>query len=510
MQQSSLEQLRQEQELETKSKTRLRWVTDHLGLVVLLSTMAMYFATLNGIWATDHSSAILDFQYSLWSDHSFIVGKVGSFTVNSVDLFQYKGNYFMANAPGVAFLTLPGAIAAFILNAGHFTVFGKALLFTEVPIAIANSFAAYFIFKIGNYYFQKDVSAFLALCYAFSTISWPFATYLFQSDVSALFDLLAAFLVIKIDRSNSLNSSSGKVGSFVFALITGLAVTCGTFTDYVNGILVPIIGIYLFFALRKSRKKIIAKNLTGFLTGSLVVSSILFGLYNYLSFGRVFVSSEQLYLHSSSILGNFTFPVDMGMILNLFTPMRGLFFFSPILILGVWGLWKMMRDSTTDRESFLFLSIFLGIIGLYSAWYAPDGGLSFGPRLIISSIPFLLIPAGFIISNARGRFSYAFVYLLYAAGVCINGSAAFTGALAPPTKSWLVSPFFSLTLPDLLAGKVDIWWKSSLGDFWVVVMAIVLGFALFFPMTCSYLSEKVYCLDPRGDGNNFRLTKLEQ
>ncbi len=427
------------------------------------------------------------------------MGKVGSFASNSVDLFQYNGSYYMANAPGVAFLTLPGAIAAFILNAGHFTVFGKAMLFTEIPVAVGNSMAAYLVFKIGNYYFKKDVSAFLAFCYAFSTISWPFATYLFQSDVSALFDLIAAFLVIKIDRSNSFRWSIRRASSIMLPLIAGLAVSCGIVTDYVNGILVPIIAIYLLFALRRNGRRVVAKNLVGFLSGSLLVSSILLGLYNYLSFGRVFVSSEQLYLHSSSVFGNFTFPVDMGMILNLFTPTRGLFFFSPILILGAWGLWKMMRDSTTDRESFLFLSIFLGIFGLYSAWYVPDGGLSFGPRLIISSIPFLLIPAGFVTSEARGRFSYSFVYLLYAAGVIVNGSGAFAGALAPPTQNWLVSPFFSTTTPNLLAQKVDIWYESYVGDYWVVVMAAVLGFTLFLPMACGYLSERVYRYEPKSE-----------
>ncbi len=158
---------------------------------------------LNGVWITDHTTAFVDFQYSLWMNHSFILGKVGSFVPNSVDLFQYNGNYYMANAPGIAFFTLPGAIAAFLLKGGPLNLYGNTLLFTEIPIAIANSFAAYFVFKIGNYYFRKDVSSFLAFCYAFSTISWPFATFLFASDVSALFDLMAVFLVIKIDRSNS-------------------------------------------------------------------------------------------------------------------------------------------------------------------------------------------------------------------------------------------------------------------------------------------------------------------
>jgi hypothetical protein len=491
VQQSSLEPVRQKEKLETRSKSRLKWVTDHLGILIVLSTLTTYLVTLNEVWATDHSTAIVEFQYSLWTNHSLFLGKVGSFIPNSVDVFQFGSRYFMANAPGVAFFTLPGAVLAFLLKGGPLDVYGNTLLFTEIPIAITNSLAAYFVFKIGNYYFRKEVSSFLAFCYAFSTISWPFATFLFQSDVSAMFDLIAVFLVIKIDRSNSLDD---KENGFLLPLIAGLAVACGVVTDYVNGVLIPVFGIYLFFALRGMGRKAIAKNLSGFFSGSVLVSSLLLGLYNYLGFGRVFVSSEQLFLHSPSILGNFTFPVDLGMLLNLLTPMRGLLFFSPVLVLGVWGFWKMLRDSTTDREGLLFLAVFLGILGLYSAWYDPTGGLSFGPRLVISAIPFLLIPAGFIIRDMKGRFSYTFVYLLYAAGVCINGIAAFVGALAPPSTSWLISPFFSTTLPNLLSGKLDGWWESYVGDLSFVIMSLVLGFALFLPMIAGYLSEKIHPL----------------
>ncbi|HYB04382.1 MAG TPA: hypothetical protein VED17_07965 [Nitrososphaerales archaeon] len=486
MQQSSLEELRQEDVLEAKAKSRLESVTDHLGLLIVISTLSAYLVNLNGVWTTDHSTAIVEFQYSLWRNHSFILGKVGSFFPNSVDVFQYNGNYYMANAPGIAFFTLPGAIAAFLLKGGPLDLYGNTLLFTEIPIAIANSFAAYFVFKIGNYYFRKDVSSYLAFCYAFSTISWPFATFLFQSDVSALLDLMVVFLVIKIDRA----SSCGRGMRFGPPVLAGLVVACGVITDYVNGILIPTIGVYLFFALRKQGRKLVGKSLLGFLSGSIGTSSLLLGLYNYSSFGKFFVSSEQLYLHSASILGNFNFPVDQGLFLNLLTPMRGLFFFSPVLLLGVWGFWEMLRDSSTDREGLLILSVFLGILMLYSAWYDPTGGLSFGPRLIVSSIPFLLLPAGFVISKTRNRFSYAFVYLLYAVGVCISGAAAFVGALAPPTKSWLVSPFFSTTLPSLLSGKLDGWWKGYAGNLSFIIMVSVLGFALLLPLMIGYVSER--------------------
>ena len=298
-------------------------------------------------------------------------------------------------------------------------------------------------------------------------------------------------MAIKIDRSSlaEKNLENGKENrNFVWPLLCGLAIAGGVTVDYTNGVLIPIIGLYLLFSLRKKNHGLL-KFLLGFLLGSVFVTFCMLAMYNYLSFGKVLVSSEQLYLHSSSILGNFSFPVDLGIILNLFTPMRGLFFFSPILILGCWGLWKMMRDPRTDRDSLLFLSVFLGIVGLYSAWYDPTGGLSYGPRLIISSIPFLLIPAGFVISKANGKYSYAFVYLLYATGVVVNGVAAFVGVLAPPSDNWLTSPFLSYAVPRFASGNLDIWWKSYAGDLWILAAASILGFALLVPMLIGYFQE---------------------
>ena len=292
-------------------------------------------------------------------------------------------------------------------------------------------------------------------------------------------------LRIKINRSNNRPEENGVnyvSHNFVLPFLCGLAIACGTIVDYVNAILIPIVGLYLLGVLRKKKRIAVLKSFLGFLSGSVFVTFSLLGLFNYLSFGKVLTSSEQLFLHSSSIFGNFSFPVDMGIILNLFTPMRGLFFYSPILILGVWGLWKMLRNPELDSEAFLFLAIFLGILGLYSAWYDPTGGLSFGPRLIISSIPFLLIPSGFVISGAKGKYSYTFVYLLYAIGVVTNGVAAFVGVLVPPSNDWLTSPFLTTTIPYFVSENLDTWWKYYVGDLWMIVAAFILGSALFLPM----------------------------
>ncbi|MHB8565587.1 MAG: glycosyltransferase family 39 protein [Nitrososphaerales archaeon] len=454
----------------------------HTGLIVFLSSFAVYLLTLNGVWATDHSTAFVEFLYSIFANHSFILGKVGLFQPHSVDVFAYNGNYYMANAPGTAFFALPFAVLAFLLI-GHFSVFGDTLLLTELPIALANSIAAYFVYRISIFYFKKDVSAFLAFVYAFSTISWPFSSFFFQSDLSALFDLLAAYLAIRIGRNTG--------SSLRLILYCGLVVAVATTVDYVNAILMPILCIYIVASRRKLavRRFNLVKSGIVFLGGA-SVAFLALGAYNYVSFGDPLFSSEQLYLKSPNFFGNFTFPMHLGVILLLFSPMRGLFLFSPILILGALGIWKMAMRSSVDREALLFLTLFLGILLPYSAWYDPTGGESFGPRFIISSIPFILIPSGFAISEIKGKYGYSVVYLLYAAGVLINGLASMVSILAPPTKQWMISPFVSIIIPHIASGQIDSWWQGNLGGYWFVLASGIILFALFIPMVCSYILEK--------------------
>ena len=70
------------------------------------------------------------------------------------------------------------------------------------------------------------------------------------------------------------------------------------------------------------------------------------GLYNYVNFGDPLRGTEQLYLHASSLLTEFSYPLDLGAYLNLFSPYRGLFVYSIFLVIGVFGFYEMMKRST--------------------------------------------------------------------------------------------------------------------------------------------------------------------
>jgi Dolichyl-phosphate-mannose-protein mannosyltransferase len=448
----------------------------------------MYVLCLNGTYSTDHTTSFLELAWAIWHNHSFALAKVNNsiscpsgganpieYTTGvycTVDDFVYKGSYYSALAPGTVFLMLPFAALGFIKN-GAFSLYGTVLLYSEFFIALTNSLATIFLYKICRLYFQETTAIFIALAYAFSTIAWPFATFLFQSDPSAAFDLLAAFLLLRMVRANKINLRG--------SIFCGLALATAVTIDYVNAILIPIFLFYLLFSVRKESLQVVVKDLLGFFLAAFVSAGVI-GAYDYLSFGNLFLTSESLYL-GGGLFSSFSEPLDWGLLLNLFTPYRGLFIYSPILILGVYGFYKMLRSNVYDKDGVFILALFLGILFPYSKWYVLDAGLSYGPRFVIPAIPFLLIPVGFVINEPKQRGNRILAYCLFAIGVVTNGIAALTSALAGTETSWLRSPFLDSAYPLFIQHNFDSWFLAPFAqEYWWLIGALFIGVALIMPV----------------------------
>jgi hypothetical protein len=446
------------------------------GLLIFLSTLLVFAFSLNSIWAADHPTSLIELSYALWAKHSIVLGKVGDFNPQSVDDFARNGSYYSALAPGASFLALPFVGPGFMLD-GKFTPFGNAMLLSEFFVALCNSAAAYLVFKLGSMYFSEKTSAFVAFAYAFSTISWPFATYFFQSDVSAMLDLLAVYLAIRMAR----RGSSGLAATIPCGAVLGVALT----VDYVNVVLVPLVSIFLAHAFRRK--------LAGFasgLAGLLVTAAagvVVLAFYNQAAFGNPLVTTEQAYRQSSSLLGSFSYPLLDGLYLDLFSPLRGIFVYCPILILGAIGFRLMARRPEIRSEGLLLAACFVGILLPYSMWYDAAGGEAFGQRFLIPAIPFLLLPSGFAI-EARERGFAALAYILYGAGVLLNGIAGITTAI-PQVEAVSHFPFLTHVLPLFLNGMLDTWWWRRAGPAWWAPAVLIIATALVLPLLFARLSR---------------------
>ena len=439
------------------------------GLVVFGMAFLVYVWCANGVYATDHATTFIQLDYSLWSRHSISLGDVGSLVPNSVDDLVYNGRYYSALAPGTAFLALPFMGVAFVLQGGY-SEFGTSLLMAGVFESLAGAFAAFLVYKIARLHFRESTSVFLSFSFAFSTIAWPFATYFFQSDVSAAFVLLAVWFAVRAGRSDG--------SSQRFWLYCGLATSIAFTVDYVNGVLVPIFAAYLILSQRKDGWRPV-RRLPLFLVASFVGFAAI-GAYDHVAFGNPFLTTEAAYSQSGTALDSFDFPVYLGVFLNLFTPLRGLFLFAPLTFLGQFGFFDGLSEKGRRGEYALFLAVFWGILLPYSAWHEPLGGLSFGPRFIVPAIPFMILPIG-ILMEKSGMLLRGLVYCLYGAGVFINGPAALISAITPG-DDWGSSPFVDSILPRLSSGELDTFWAGHAGQLWPIFAALIIGSALVLPL----------------------------
>jgi hypothetical protein len=472
-------------------------------LLIFISTLLVYALTVNTLWTGDHANSIMELEYSLFSSHTFtlgkaltsnsyILGKSGVHMLDSVDIFEYNQHFYSAIAPGVAFFALPFASLGFILD-GHFTFFGYASLFNELFLSFANSIAAVFVYKISRLYFSQSTSIFLSFVYAFSTFAWPLATMIFQHDLSAMFDVISAYCILSYFRAVPIDAGKGGKLGLSRPILAGLSAGLAFTVDYVSAALILVLLVYVWFCLR-GKSFDLASKLKVFLgvLGATLIGIITIAYYNIEAFGHILDFSEQTYLASrGGILSHFSTPIYYGLEINILSPYRGLIFYAPFVVVGVLGLIKVFRnrgklfDSASRRDAIFLGVLALGTIIPYSAWYDIYGGESFGPRFLVAALPFLLIPAGYFLESARSnRSSTLFkVYLVYAFGVVVNAAGAMNNALGGCTNGnyWTYVPF-ECSIPNLAKGELDGWWRSLPEYYWVPILIAIVAFTLILPL----------------------------
>ncbi|MDG7007294.1 MAG: hypothetical protein JRN06_03490 [Nitrososphaerota archaeon] len=461
------------------------------GLLVFVVALVAFELSVNGVWATDHPTSFVQLDYALWHDHSFALTSATRVPPWSVDDFVYRGQNYSALAPGTAFLALPFTGLGFTL-AGGYTAYGDVLLLSEAFVALTGALAAYVLYRLASLYFRRSTSVFLGFAFAFSTILWPFATYFFQSDPSALFVLLTAYFGVKAARAEG--------GGAGLALLSGLSGGVAFTLDSVNGVLLPILMAFILLGRRRGGG---IRSAGAYLLGSLPGFAAI-GYYNYSIFGNPLVGTEQSYLHVSSVLGSFTTSPIFGLTLDTVSLARGLLIFAPVLLLGLIGYLDALRDGSVRLEMFLYLAIFLGILVPYSMWYEPDGGLSYGPRFIVAAIPFLLLPAGYVVDQARG-WRRGLIYGVYLAGVVMNGMAAVVSAIpAIPqgANEFAFSPFASVVLPAFLRGGLDTTWGFGSPHAAILGALLIFAFGVVIPVATVELVRRRENMGGLGPGRS--------
>ena len=385
------------------------------------------FAVLLGAFAASPVATPADSRWSLHTALSFAKGQGGDLT-DYLPILQEQKYYaieFRDGRPrtiypiGTSLLAMP-AVALIALASPDWakrlstTIHAKTEKFIASMIGAAAG--AIFFWTIVCQFQSKALALGATAIFSFSTSIWSTATRaLWQHGPLVLMLVIAMLLLLKARRRAEL------IQYVAIPLAIGYVIRPTAVVPIV------VLSVYVLFYYRAWFLRYV------FWAMLIAIPWIAYNIHIYGALLPPYYSSNA-FSESTRFLE--------GLLGNLFSPSRGLFVFSPVLLLSLSGFVLSLRDASWRPLHLAFGAIILGhslIIGAASMWW---GGHCFGPRFMTDVIPFLVyftsfnlrMPAAFG-RGARGVGRTAVVGL-----AIISAAIHSQGALREETLQWNVEP----------------------------------------------------------------------
>jgi hypothetical protein len=333
----------------------------------------------------------------------------------------YNGHYYSTLPPGQSFIAIP----FFLVGKGIWMVlsyFGINLSYisvTYIPVAMLSSISAalttaLFHKLLTDLNIESNSTILTSIILAFGTTSWIYAKTFFAQSLSMFLNFFGIYLVLMAAKSEK------PYKFFLAGIIIGIAITVR-----VSNILL-VIPIFIYLILRSQT----SKSFVLFFAGILPALSLLL-LYNFLCFDNPFITGYyyDLLYDYTSVASTFSTNPLIGLFGLLFSPGRGLFIYSPVLVLSIPGFYYFFKSN--KEEAILFILSFLVILLFYSTYTWWHGGLSYGPRFLTDVIPVFVLPIGKTLERfSSNKYFRIFFYIILGFSVFTQIIGVLTSPLA--------------------------------------------------------------------------------
>ena len=295
-----------------------------------------------------------------------------------------------------------------------FYLFGKALSFllgievsltTQFMVSMINALLTalsclmVFRFATERLELNSRTGLFLALGFGLSTISWYYSEDFMSEPAATLFLLLAVYYVTNRDpltRKRDLVWAGTFLATAVFCRLSVL-------------IVVPGFILYQWMLWAESEEKdikVLVMDLVRPAIPVIVVLTIIM-IYNFLRFGNPLTTGYE----------NFNGKFLIGFFGLLFSPGKSLFLFNPLILFGCLAFSLFLREQ--KKIALLFGWLIVSHLLLFSFWWSWQGGMSWGPRLMLVVIPYLILPVGIFMREYKQAVKIPVVVMLMA-GILIQ------------------------------------------------------------------------------------------
>jgi hypothetical protein len=266
-----------------------------------------------------------------------------------------------------------------------------SMLFNPLITALTATLLAFILKQLG---FKGHIGVIVALLYGLCTLAFPYTKTLFGEPLAAFFLLTATYVLVICIQNQA------KLWHFVLAgAVLGACV--GINLTYV--LMITLFALFLFGINPRAWQ---LNQWTAFLVPLLVIGFALL-TYNAMRWGNPFTSG-----YNFAQGEGFTYSPLWGIFGLLLSPYRGVFWYSPILILAILGLFKF-------RSQFPILTrLILVVCGVqvlaYCAWWSWHGGIVWGGRFLIPVLPIFALALAPIVDSALHNRRYRLGFLALA------------------------------------------------------------------------------------------------
>jgi len=402
--------------------------TEHkLFLTVMLCYM--YFTH---PYMTTNDTSHLALTVAIVENRSLEIGflpyKIITIGYNPVDYAVYKGKIYSDKAPLGSFLAVP-VYALFRLFTDNYNVLGYicSVFISALPAALT----ALLLYDLCyNYTRKKNISLLITFGYAFATPAFYYATIWFSHSLTTFFAFACFWIVEKIRT---------KKFSQKWMVVAGLCAGFVVVSDYYGAILTALITLYVLYVFPSySRISFIL---------SLLPPLLLLGVYHYLLFENPLTTPYRYQgtfsvLHRNGIYG-VNLPSFRIISKLLFGSDRGLFYYSPLIFLSFFGLYRML--ATHKREAILIFIIFLSFLCFNAGFINWRGGACWGPRYLTPTFPFIAFIMVWFPWNKKNLRIIA--YFLFTISLVVNLLIVNSSYLPPDN---IHNPLLNFALPMYL------------------------------------------------------------
>jgi hypothetical protein len=375
--------------------------------------------------------------------------------------FATQHNYVGSFEPGQGLAALPLYVIGRKVP-GASSVATVMLL--NVYVTAATGAVMFFLLRRLGY--TPAVSAGTAMAWGIATTAWPYARSFFREPLNGFLWTSAALSVVAWSQTRRLR----------YAAFCALALLAGVAVKSSSAVAIPFFGLALLWDDNSNRLELSRKRLVVLATMSVLL----------IAFGVFLDQSSQARPLSYFWHKVWPYPFEQSLLRAygaLVSPLKGILFYSPILLATVPGWRKFLKGNRVVALIAVGASFSLfALYGTFTAWHG--GHIVWGPRYYIPLLPLLLLPYASALST-DSRVTRAWVVAWTVISLVLQiaaGTAAWVHAVWPQASAYAGediigidgSPWYSLALwrhsPALVqlldwdVSRLDLLWVRTLTD----------------------------------------------